>query len=161
MGNIQYETNHIFTWFLSFPGVTCSVEVMIKRQSRYTGKSGQVATIECPVKYCHEKPSMSWCKVEGNDCLPLQTRETYTKWTEDTIFVLTFSSVHRNDSGLYRCQAISGNISSVSHSVNVTILGKFLRLLYCEGLLFIQIDLKYKTFALVDHFFLQACYSVV
>ncbi|XP_059576498.1 B- and T-lymphocyte attenuator [Alligator mississippiensis] len=103
-------------------GVTCSVEVMIKRQSRYTGKSGQVATIECPVKYCHEKPSMSWCKVEGNDCLPLQTRETYTKWTEDTIFVLTFSSVHRNDSGLYRCQAISGNISSVSHSVNVTIL---------------------------------------
>ncbi|XP_032637213.1 B- and T-lymphocyte attenuator isoform X1 [Chelonoidis abingdonii] len=98
----------------------CTVELQVTRGYRYDGKPGDSLSIECPVKYCTEKPAMNWCKIQGMDCLLLKNESNmHTAWGEGKVFVLNFVPVHQNNSGSYRCQATMGSLSSESHSVTV------------------------------------------
>ncbi|KAM9171758.1 B- and T-lymphocyte attenuator isoform 1-T1 [Pangshura tecta] len=100
----------------------CTVEIQVTRGYRYDGKPGDSLTIACPVKYCTEKPAMNWCKIEGMSCLLLKNESNmHTAWREGKVFVLKIVPVHQNNSGLYRCRATVGGLSSESHSVVVTV----------------------------------------
>ncbi|XP_043366253.1 B- and T-lymphocyte attenuator isoform X3 [Dermochelys coriacea] len=111
--------------FSSLPGdviENCTVELLVTRGYRYPGKPGDFLSIECPVKYCTGKPAMNWCKIQDMYCLLLKDGPTrQTAWKEGNVFVLNFVPVHKNDSGLYRCQATVGSLSSESHSVEVLV----------------------------------------
>uniref|UniRef100_A0A8D0G3M0 B and T lymphocyte associated n=1 Tax=Sphenodon punctatus TaxID=8508 RepID=A0A8D0G3M0_SPHPU len=105
--------------------INCSVEIQVARNTHYESKSGDPLIINCTVSMtnCQNKPNMKWCKLHGNDCLPLEDRnKTCAKWTSQNIYVLKFLSIYQNDSGRYRCVAVSGdNQESPSHSINVTV----------------------------------------
>ncbi|XP_027675835.2 B- and T-lymphocyte attenuator isoform X2 [Chelonia mydas] len=102
--------------------VNCTVELLVTRGYRYPGKPGDSLSIECPVKYCTEKPAMNWCKIQEMHCSLLKDGPTrHTAWKDGNVFVLNFVPVHKNHSGLYRCQATVGSLRSESHAVEVLV----------------------------------------
>ncbi|XP_074974279.1 B- and T-lymphocyte attenuator isoform X3 [Caretta caretta] len=102
--------------------VNCTVELLVTRGYRYPRKPGDSLNIECPVKYCTEKPAMNWCKIQETHCSLLKDGPTrHTAWKDGNVFVLNFVPVHKNDSGLYRCQATVGSLRSESHAVEVLV----------------------------------------
>ncbi|XP_039379914.1 B- and T-lymphocyte attenuator isoform X2 [Mauremys reevesii] len=98
----------------------CTIEIQVRRGYRYDGTPGDSLSIECPVKYCTEKPAMNWCKIEGMSCFLLKNESNmHSGWGEGQVFVLNFVPVHQNNSGSYRCRAAVGSLSSQSHSIAV------------------------------------------
>ncbi|XP_041115962.1 B- and T-lymphocyte attenuator-like isoform X2 [Polyodon spathula] len=82
-------------------------------------------TINCTVNYCEEEPEVTWCKILGSDCKPLNAR-VETSWNQPSIHSavssLTFFNISLNDSGQYRCKAVDvRGISSVGHSITVNV----------------------------------------
>ncbi|XP_057553915.1 B- and T-lymphocyte attenuator isoform X3 [Hippopotamus amphibius kiboko] len=104
----------------------CDVQLYIKRYSIYVVPSGDPFELECPVKYCANRPTVTWCKLEGNSCLHLGDRlHGYMAWEERKnipVFILHFNQVLASDSGSYRCSvnSTSGLIESHSVTINVT-----------------------------------------
>ncbi|XP_077198309.1 B- and T-lymphocyte attenuator [Paroedura picta] len=100
----------------------CTITVNVERNTQYRLKSGNAAIIKCPVIYCQNKPEIKWYKKIDNSSLLLHSEQRHTfTWIADNVFVLNFSSVHQNDSGLYRCESISGIQKDTSHYINVTV----------------------------------------
>lgn len=111
---------------------SCTSELMVKRNSKAEVLSADSLKIDCPVKYCYEKPTVGWCKVadSGDECIPVnQTDAMEILWrdTEEKTGILTlyFKHIAMNDSGLYRCHTICDTGVCTSHSINVTVQGKF------------------------------------
>ncbi|XP_009465010.1 PREDICTED: B- and T-lymphocyte attenuator [Nipponia nippon] len=101
-----------------FDATYCAVEIQVKRNSEYKTNLGNSLIIACPVHYCEKKPDMQWCKIEVDTCVVL--KEGKAEW-DSNVFTLEFFSVNQNDSGTYRCRAIGGNYSSVSHGIKVIV----------------------------------------
>ncbi|KAM7181920.1 B- and T-lymphocyte attenuator isoform 2-T2 [Macrochelys suwanniensis] len=102
--------------------VNCTVELKVTRGQKYEGKPGDFLSIECPVKYCTEKPAMNWCKMDGKDFSLLKDESNMKRaWKDSNVFVLNFEPIHKNDSGLYRCQATVGSLTSQSHAIEVLV----------------------------------------
>ncbi|XP_075764785.1 B- and T-lymphocyte attenuator isoform X1 [Pelodiscus sinensis] len=100
----------------------CTTELQVIRGYKFQSKSGDSLTITCPVKYCTEKPTMTWCKIKGQECLRLNDGPTKNAtWIQQNVFSLKFTLIHQNDSGLYRCRATVGGVSSESHAVVVIV----------------------------------------
>ncbi|KAF0877274.1 ATG3 enzyme, partial [Crocuta crocuta] len=105
---------------------TCKEQLYVKRYSSHTVPAGSSFELECPVKYCTKKPHVTWCKLEGKNCLLLGYKLLgYMNWKENesiSIFVLHFNRILARDTGSYRCSAsfASGVIESHSIIINVT-----------------------------------------
>ncbi|TFK07791.1 VPS10 domain-containing receptor SorCS3-like [Platysternon megacephalum] len=102
--------------------VNCTVEVQVWRGLQYESKPGDSLSIECPVKYCTEKPAIHWCLIQGMRCLFLKDGPTrHTAWREGNVSVLNFMPIHQSNSGLYRCIATLGSLSTQSHAISVIV----------------------------------------
>ncbi|CAM4419474.1 unnamed protein product [Lepidochelys olivacea] len=102
--------------------VNCMVEVQVPRNYQYQGKPGDSLSIECPVKYCTEKPAIKWCLIQGMKCLLLKDGPTRRSvWREGNVAVLNFMSIQQSNSGLYRCRAVVGSLSHESHAIRVIV----------------------------------------
>nr|XP_048691567.1 uncharacterized protein LOC125630109 [Caretta caretta] len=102
--------------------VNCTVEVQVPRNYQYQGKPGDSLSIECPVKYCTEKPAIKWCLMQGMKCLLLKDGPTRRSvWREGNVAVLNFMSIQQSNSGLYRCRAVVGSLSHESHAIRVIV----------------------------------------
>ncbi|KAJ6662728.1 hypothetical protein lerEdw1_011368 [Lerista edwardsae] len=101
-------------WTYGTESDNCTIAVI--RGTEYTKKPGDLATIKCPVTHCQEKPVLFWYK-DGK--LIVQDGQRHnSSWMNDKLFVLTISSVDKNDSGQYHC---AGKVGT-GHSTKVIIL---------------------------------------
>nr|XP_056714165.1 B- and T-lymphocyte attenuator [Euleptes europaea] len=100
----------------------CTAAIKVERYTEYQFKPGISDFIKCPVTYCQKKPEIRWYKKNHNSGLPLNDEQRYTfTWIDENIFVLNFSTVHKNDSGVYHCESISGNQTDKGHYINITV----------------------------------------
>ncbi|XP_008071476.1 B- and T-lymphocyte attenuator isoform X1 [Carlito syrichta] len=104
----------------------CDVQVHVKRQSVYSVLVGDSFELKCPVKYCSNRPNVTWCKLNGTQCSDLEDRlQKHTSWRKEkniSFFVLHFKPVLPSDNGSYRCTAklLSRHIPSHSVAIYVT-----------------------------------------
>ncbi|XP_029795178.1 B- and T-lymphocyte attenuator isoform X2 [Suricata suricatta] len=102
---------------------SCTEQLYVKRYSVYNVSAGSSFKLECPVKYCTKKPFVTWCKLEGKNCLPLEYKLLgYTRWKDSengSVFILHFNLMLANDTGSYRCSANFTFGVVESHSVTI------------------------------------------
>ncbi|XP_033864347.3 B- and T-lymphocyte attenuator-like [Acipenser ruthenus] len=103
----------------------CSLEVRVPRNITQNVSVMKTLTINCTVNYCEEEPEVTWCKILGTDCKPLNAA-VKTSWNQSSnhsaVSFLTFFNISLNDSGQYRCKAVDvRGISSVGHSTTVNV----------------------------------------
>lgn len=111
--------------FSEVEAANCTAAVNVERNTKYHIKSGHSAVILCPVKYCQKKPEIKWYKRKNRSDLILDNQQRHTfAWLNNSTFVLNISFVHKNDSGLYHCESISGDQKDKSHYINITVQGK-------------------------------------
>ncbi|XP_070607835.1 B- and T-lymphocyte attenuator isoform X2 [Erythrolamprus reginae] len=80
--------------------------------------------LECPVTYCIQKPEMNWYKLNKNKDkfhLLKPEKEHSISWIDEKTFVLNFKSVHKNNSGQYRCEAKVRKNKLASHVVELIV----------------------------------------
>lgn len=81
------------------------------------------------MKYCTNRPTVIWCKIEGKSCLSLGYKlQGYTTWNEKentSVFILHFSHILPGDTGSYRCSANFSSGLVESHSVTINVTGEF------------------------------------
>lgn len=81
------------------------------------------------MKYCSNRPTVIWCKIEGKSCLSLGYKlQGYTTWNEKentSVFILHFSHILPGDTGSYRCSANFSSGLVESHSVTINVTGEF------------------------------------
>ncbi|XP_027555623.1 B- and T-lymphocyte attenuator [Neopelma chrysocephalum] len=97
----------------------CLPEIQVQRGSQYKAHVGGSLSIECPGQYCHTRPLVQWCKMEGATCVQLEKGKA--GWKSDSVFTLEISPVHQNDTGRLRCQAKVGNLSIESHEIKIIV----------------------------------------
>lgn len=130
-GNIVCKVNYMLVLMFEFTDEPCRPEIFINWNSMAEAFSSQSLTINCPVKYCDEKPEMRWCSfADSNVCHSVkETEQNEMVWRSTNeksgIFSLHFKSITKTDSGLYRCQVNYLSSNYLSHSINVTVTGNY------------------------------------
>lgn len=108
---------------------SCDVQLYIKRQSVHSVSAGDPFKLECPVKYCDDRPNVTWCKLKGSDCLDYGDGfQPHTSWKEDkniSVFILHFEPVSPSDNGSYRCFVNLSSKLITSHSTIIHVTGEF------------------------------------
>ncbi|XP_008071477.1 B- and T-lymphocyte attenuator isoform X2 [Carlito syrichta] len=122
----------------------CDVQVHVKRQSVYSVLVGDSFELKCPVKYCSNRPNVTWCKLNGTQCSDLEDRlQKHTSWRKEkniSFFVLHFKPVLPSDNGSYRCTAKLLSRHIPSHSVAIYVTGKEKKLCDTAGREIIMVD---------------------
>jgi B- and T-lymphocyte attenuator len=107
----------------------CEVQLHVKRHLEHVVSVGKPFRMECPVKYCASRPNVTWCKLNGTECLDLGDRHhLHTSWEERksiSIFILHFEPVFPSDNGSYRCSAQFTSHVVTSHSIIIHVIGEF------------------------------------
>uniref|UniRef100_A0A8C0K3M8 B and T lymphocyte associated n=1 Tax=Canis lupus dingo TaxID=286419 RepID=A0A8C0K3M8_CANLU len=104
----------------------CNEQLYVKRYSVHTVSAGNSFALNCPVKYCTNRPNVSWCKLEEKTCQPLDyKRQNWNEKGNISVFILHFNPLLPSDTGSYRCSADfpSGHVES--HSVTINVTGEF------------------------------------
>uniref|UniRef100_A0A8C6FRE4 B and T lymphocyte associated n=1 Tax=Moschus moschiferus TaxID=68415 RepID=A0A8C6FRE4_MOSMO len=118
---------HVGIWSIN-GDKSCDIQLYIKKYSMYVVSSGDPFELECPMKYCAIRPTVTWCKLEGNNCLHLGDRlQGSMGWEERkliSVFILHFNQVLASDSGSYRCFVNSSSGFIESHSVTINVTGR-------------------------------------
>ncbi|KAM4044415.1 B- and T-lymphocyte attenuator-like isoform 1-T1 [Anomaloglossus baeobatrachus] len=92
--------------------------------------AGESVILQCPVRLCDpELPNVTWCKVNGQQCDPVRTGDGINLKMEEqrkdsALYIMTFESVHINDTGYYQCKAIIKDQHVVGSTVQLVISGK-------------------------------------
>ncbi|XP_069615812.1 netrin receptor DCC-like [Ranitomeya imitator] len=90
---------------------------------------GQSLVLSCLVWLCDlELPNVTWCKIAGQQCDPVRTRDgIYSKMEaqreDNAVYVLKFDSVQINDTGYYQCKAKFKNQEIMGHQAELVIFG--------------------------------------
>ncbi|XP_062384406.1 B- and T-lymphocyte attenuator-like isoform X2 [Sardina pilchardus] len=107
---------------------SCSIQVLLKRNSRDEAFSTESLTINCPIAFCDKRPDVGWCKLtDSNECAPVNDTDLMKiRWTNTNetygILSLHFKHIVMDDSGLYRCRCKGNSMEHcMSHSMNVTV----------------------------------------
>ncbi|XP_003797742.1 B- and T-lymphocyte attenuator isoform X2 [Otolemur garnettii] len=106
---------------------SCEVQLYIKRQSLHFVSVGKSFQLECPVKYCNDRPNVTWCKLKGTNCSDFGDRFQHTSWEEKkniSVFILHFEPVLPSDNGSYRCFVNLSSKLITSHSTAINVIGK-------------------------------------
>ncbi|KAF6725985.1 B- and T-lymphocyte attenuator [Oryzias melastigma] len=103
----------------------CSAEVKVRRNTKYDVFQGAELRIQCPVSFCSlPPPTVIWKKFEEPQIQISSSRGIKIIWEQNNKFngasILVFEKIHRNDSGLYRCE-INTN---VGHCIKVSVHGQ-------------------------------------
>ncbi|XP_062983687.1 B- and T-lymphocyte attenuator [Elgaria multicarinata webbii] len=109
-------------WAYGSETENCTTTITVPRGTQYNRTSGDSVTIDCPVTYCEEQPVIQWYRYNKADkkSLILQNEQRHTvSWINGNNFILNFSSVNKNDSGLYHCVATVGEQKIESHLIEV------------------------------------------
>ncbi|XP_053421240.1 B- and T-lymphocyte attenuator [Nycticebus coucang] len=104
---------------------SCDVQLYIKRQSIHFVSVGKSFKLECPVKYCNDRPNVTWCKLKGTNCSDFGDRFQHTSWEEKkniSVFVLHFESVLPSDNGSYRCFVNLSSKLITSHATAINVI---------------------------------------
>ncbi|XP_036070393.1 B- and T-lymphocyte attenuator-like isoform X2 [Oryzias melastigma] len=105
----------------------CSVEVRVRRDTKYDVFQGEEVRIQCPVSFCSlPPPRVIWKKFEEPQIQI--NRGIKIIWEQNNTLngasILVFEKIHRNDSGLYQCmmkESVGHNIKVSVHGLNETI----------------------------------------
>ncbi|XP_031790991.1 B- and T-lymphocyte attenuator isoform X2 [Piliocolobus tephrosceles] len=125
---------------------SCDVQLYIKRQSYHSIFAGDPFKLECPVKYCANRPRVTWCKLNGTTCVKLEDR--HTSWKEEknrSFFILHFEPVLPSDNGSYRCSANFLSNVIESHSTTLYVTGKQNELSDTAGREITLVDVPFKN----------------
>ncbi|XP_032075362.1 B- and T-lymphocyte attenuator [Thamnophis elegans] len=98
--------------------------ITIERGTKYYSNLGDSAMLECPVIYCIKKPEMNWHMLNRREKkfhMLNSEKQRSISWRNEKTFVLNFQSVHKNDSGQYRCEAILSKRILPSHVVELIV----------------------------------------
>ena len=68
----SFQNRIVFNFVFIFQGMN-HVTYNFKRYSIYVVSSGDPFELECPVKYCSNRPTVTWCKAKGNTVYNLGT----------------------------------------------------------------------------------------
>uniref|UniRef100_A0A8D2B1U8 B and T lymphocyte associated n=1 Tax=Sciurus vulgaris TaxID=55149 RepID=A0A8D2B1U8_SCIVU len=100
---------------------SCKEQLYVRRHSTYYASAGTSFKMECLVKYCANRPNVTWCKFNGTKCLQLRDRlQPHTSWEERkniSVFFLHFEPVLPSDNGSYSCHANFPSFLAQSHSI--------------------------------------------
>nr|XP_055171960.1 B- and T-lymphocyte attenuator isoform X2 [Nyctereutes procyonoides] len=113
---------HLAIWSINGEKA-CNEQLYVKRYSVHTVSAGNSFALNCPVKYCTNRPNVSWCKLEEKTCHPLDyKRQNWNEKGNISVFILHFNPLLPSDTGSYRCSADfpSGHVESHSVTINVT-----------------------------------------
>ncbi|XP_043088662.1 uncharacterized protein LOC122334823 isoform X2 [Puntigrus tetrazona] len=106
-------------------GTACIPLVRVPRNTVFLAPVTSELKINCSITLhgCHRNPRVSWCKIYGHNCNPLNYSDNIrTEWKNLTehegMAFLVFSDISMEDTGLYRCK--EGDMS-ISHAMNVTV----------------------------------------
>ncbi|KAI7811495.1 putative B- and T-lymphocyte attenuator-like [Triplophysa rosa] len=112
-----------FAYFLESEPL-CIIAIKVPRNTQFRAPVMTVLKINCTViiENCKGNPTVSWCKIYGNDCKALNhSNDIKPMWKNTTqrdgIAVLTFLNISMDDAGSYRCKSQH----SVSHGMKVTV----------------------------------------
>ncbi|RVE75512.1 hypothetical protein OJAV_G00017520 [Oryzias javanicus] len=106
----------------------CSIEVKVRRNTKYDVFQGEEVRIRCPVAFCSlQPPTVVWYKVDQTQ-IQISSSSSSSRgikivWEQtklNGISILVFEMIHRNDSGLYQC-AMRGTIG---HRISVRVHGR-------------------------------------
>ncbi|KAG8509537.1 B- and T-lymphocyte attenuator, partial [Galemys pyrenaicus] len=99
------------------------IELRIKRDTHYTIQAGNSFDLECPVKYCADRPNVTWCKLEEGKCLSIEDKiQGHMSWKNRdniSVFVLHFNQVNASHNGSYRCSATIKTHQHPSHTITL------------------------------------------
>ncbi|KAG9335021.1 hypothetical protein JZ751_006162 [Albula glossodonta] len=106
-------------------GTECSVDIRVRRNTNFEQVATKSLKITCPVQNCGQTIDVTWCKVQGNNCNPLNITNGITVgWEkleqEMPEWFLAFASIKVEDSGKYRCR-LSGDKMAVGHNIGITV----------------------------------------
>ncbi|XP_069616741.1 B- and T-lymphocyte attenuator [Ranitomeya imitator] len=109
---------------------SCTPGITMARNPNSGTLSGQSLVLNCIVQLCEwELPNVTWCKIAGQQCDPLRTRDgIYSKLEaqrkDNIVYVLKFDSVQINDTGYYQCKAKFKNQQIIGSPVELNIAGE-------------------------------------
>ncbi|XP_073526950.1 B- and T-lymphocyte attenuator-like [Phyllobates terribilis] len=89
----------------------CRPGITIEQNQNSGTLPGQSLVLHCLVRLCNlELPNVTWCKIAGQQCDPVRTRDGIYSKLEDqkedsAVYVLKFDSVQMNATGYYQCKA--------------------------------------------------------
>lgn len=136
-------------WFLgSEPN--CDVSIMVPRNTVWKVHAMDKLKINCTVDIksrCLKNMTAKWCRIDDdNTCRPLKySNYTTINWTQVTNsqrqMFLIFHNISMQDAGLYRCE-IQSPATVISHSINVTVTGKHIILIYTIYSIYFMYALK-------------------
>ncbi|KAI1885326.1 hypothetical protein AGOR_G00218990 [Albula goreensis] len=108
-------------------GTECSVGIRVRRNTNFKQVATKSLKITCPVQNCGQTIDVTWCKIQGNNCIPLnKTNGITVGWEkpekEMPEWFLAFASIKEEDSGKYRCR-LSGDEMAVGHNIDIAVTG--------------------------------------
>uniref|UniRef100_A0A9J8BY05 Ig-like domain-containing protein n=1 Tax=Cyprinus carpio carpio TaxID=630221 RepID=A0A9J8BY05_CYPCA len=105
--------------------MNCYSVVRVPRNTVFLAPVRSVLKINCTITLdgCHRNPRVSWCKLYGDDCKPLNySNHIRTEWKNITehegMAFLVFLNISMEDAGFYRCKESD---MSIGHVINVTV----------------------------------------
>lgn len=107
----------------------CIPKAAIKENSVWSASPMGHLRVNCSVRHCTERPTVSWCKEENTGaCIPVnETDRIQIEWEKVVgnvgMSVLQITHITTDDAGVYRC-ALAGTLDTVSVRINVTDGGK-------------------------------------
>ncbi|XP_036070390.1 uncharacterized protein LOC118599434 isoform X1 [Oryzias melastigma] len=139
----------------------CSVEVRVRRDTKYDVFQGEEVRIQCPVSFCSlPPPRVIWKKFEEPQIQI--NRGIKIIWEQNNTLngasILVFEKIHRNDSGLYQCmmkESVGHNIKVSVHGLNETIKTKTSNQ-SSTGITYLKADFIFCIFFFVSFFFVFA-----
>ncbi|XP_052402174.1 B- and T-lymphocyte attenuator-like isoform X1 [Carassius gibelio] len=107
--------------------MNCHPVIRVSRNTVFLAPVMSVLKINCTVtlRGCQRKPRVSWCKLYGDECKPLNySNYIRTEWKniteQESMAFLVFLNISMEDAGFYRCK--EGDMS-IGHAINVTVTG--------------------------------------
>ncbi|KAK1789052.1 hypothetical protein P4O66_015009 [Electrophorus voltai] len=118
------------------PPDPCIPAAKVRKNSFLIVTSKSQSRISCPVTYCEKIPTIKWVKISDMDTWTQLyetdqitiTEEQSNSGLKEVTSHLSFKSISKYDSGVYRCKIVVSSFSSESHNINVSVSGHILDL---------------------------------
>ncbi|XP_035377903.1 uncharacterized protein si:ch211-214p13.8 [Electrophorus electricus] len=111
------------------PPDPCIPAAKVRKNSFLIVTSKSQSRISCPVTYCEKIPTIKWVKISDMDTWTQLyetdqitiTEEQSNSGLKEVTSHLSFKSISKYDSGVYRCKIVVSSFSSESHNINVSV----------------------------------------
>uniref|UniRef100_A0A673KNZ7 Si:ch211-214p13.8 n=1 Tax=Sinocyclocheilus rhinocerous TaxID=307959 RepID=A0A673KNZ7_9TELE len=105
----------------------------VQRGTVYKAFINKPLKISCNLMYCDEQTiNVTWTKENLKDWIPvyeadqMSTSQNYSSSDPKILSsYLTFTNISKHNGGLYRCELMFSNFSTVSHHINISVSGNY------------------------------------